>query len=247
MKREEYESLYRKVNNIDDFDELSKEFNVDKETIFIIYSQKRVRDTTKRFYKVKNQSSKLVERWRKGKSFVEIAKEIDFSEVLTASIILRDLGVSKRVFWAQLRNPDKIEDERLSMELREVAESDLLYSPKAMDAQRKRGRMVEDFVLNYLTEHGIEFKRERELRKIHNKTPDFVLPNAFKKDGFKVNWIECKASFGDAIEVKRTTKRQLAPYLEQFGSGVVFYWYGYLEDLNSVEGIMIVGKDFFKD
>ena len=48
-------------------------------------------------------------------------------------------------------------------------------------------------------------------------------------NGWNINWIESKATFGDRVEVNKNMKKQLEPYLELFGQGVVIYWFGFVD------------------
>ena len=57
--------------------------------------------------------------------------------------------------------------------------------------------------------------------------------------GQKIFWIESKASFGDAAEFKINSNKQLIPYTELFGPGVVVYWTGYLDGLACPEGVTL--------
>ena len=48
-------------------------------------------------------------------------------------------------------------------------------------------------------------------------------------------------------EVQRQFKKQLGPYLQYFGPGIVVYWYGYIDDITLGNDIKIVDETFFKD
>lgn len=245
MKLEIFKDLYKKLNGYEDIKILSEEFKLSEETIFVIYSQKITRIATRRYYKVKANSKNLLRDWIRGKSFVSISKELSFPAVLTALLILLEYGISRKKYWRYLCEVENIGIERIREELKEVSDYDLVYSPKAMVLQRKRGEEFEEFVKNWLCKNNIEFLRENDLKPKNKKTPDFFLKTPFEVDNFIVNWIECKASFGDDIEFRKNLKKQLLPYLTQFGTGIVIYKYGIIDELEKFNGIRVETEDFF--
>jgi hypothetical protein len=58
-------------------------------------------------------------------------------------------------------------------------------------------------------------------------------------NGWEINWIESKATFGDNVEIKKNIKKQLLPYLDLFGRGMVVYWFGFLDDFEGPDDIII--------
>lgn len=245
MKFQEYKELCRELNSLDDVNFLSSKYNLTKDALLNILSQRIVRSATARYYKIKAISSRLLETWLKGKSFCQIAEELNFPPVLTASLILQQYGISKRRFWKYLLHLELVKEERVRKELLEVCEKDWVYSPKALEGQRARGKELEDFVDGWLEKKCVSFQRENELRKKYRKTPDFLLGSKLVVNNWKINWIECKASFGDYVEIKRNARKQFLPYRKQFGAGLVIYWHGYLEDFGSMRDVLIRDKEFF--
>ena len=65
-------------------------------------------------------------------------------------------------------------------------------------------------------------------------------------EGRKIFWVESKAAFGDNKEFRTNSKKQLIPYTELFGPGVVVYWTGHLDDLEPVEDIYVEDIDILK-
>lgn len=81
---------------------------------------------------------------------------------------------------------------------------------------------------------SISFSDETILRsRGYDKTPDFKLDVPIAVDGFIVNWVESKALFGDEENHSGYLKEQLMCYWNRFGPGLVIYWFGFLETLNS--------------
>ncbi|XP_077300245.1 CDAN1-interacting nuclease 1 [Arctopsyche grandis] len=104
-----------------------------------------------------------------------------------------------------------------------------------------------EFELNAL---NISFIDENVLRsKGYDKTPDFKLILPIAVDGFVINWIESKALFGDDAIHAGYLKDQLLCYWNRFGPGLVIYWFGYLDVLQSSaeNNTMIILRDGFPD
>ncbi len=246
MKLKDYKELYKRLNNAEDVKVLCKEGKLTKDALFNILSQKIVRSATSRYYTVKRYGRDMVHEWLNKKSFLEIAERVHFPPVLTASIILQQYGISKKRFWKYITHLELVPDQRLKKELKEVAEKDFCYSPKAMVSQREHGNSVENIVKEWLMKQGIDFERENDLKKKYKKTPDFLLKKILKIDGEKIKWIECKGSFGDLVEIRRNTKKQFLPYTKMFGPGMVVYWHGFIEDTEIIEDVIVKDRSFFE-
>ena len=117
-----------------------------------------------------------------------------------------------------------------------------------MDKNFERGRQGEARLHKWLEERNVPFRTECDLKGKFPKTPDFLLGKVMDYNGSKVHWIESKASFGSPEEIRRNVRTQLKAYTELFGSGVVLYWFGYIEDLDMKmpEGIILADKGFLK-
>lgn len=245
MKREVFKRMLNELNTIDDIQRVKKEFDLSEEVLVSILSHKIARDATRRFYQIKHRAKELLKDWLRGESLIHIAGRFDFPPVLMAKIILEEHGLSRVKCNKYLRNPNSVNNTRLCKELHQVIERDITYSPNANTMQAKYGRMVENAVKEWLDGHSIEYQQEKDLKEKYPKTPDFLLKKSLKIDGDDIHWIECKASFGDEVEMKRNYRRQLLPYKELFGDGMVVYWYGYIEDAPHDEDILIATQEFF--
>lgn len=245
MKIKEFKEIYQKLNRADDIKKLCDVYNIEKDTLYNILSQKIVGKTKYKYYTIRHHSRDLLHEWLHNKSFLSIARTLHFSPVMTASIILQQYGLSKKRFWRYISNLDTVKEKRIQKELKEVCDNDFVYSPRALEEQKKKGEEVENKVRCWLIEHKVSFQTEPELRKKYKKTPDFLLAEPIKIDGCDINWIECKASFGDLQEFNRNLKKQLLPYIEKFNSGMIVYWYGFIDEISTLEGIVIKDRTFF--
>lgn len=224
LSRHDYRRIYRQLRTMDDVRRLSPEF--DEDFLFVIYTQRTVREVKRRFHQVSRSAPAFRRWWRKGQSFLQIARRIDFPPVLTAMIILRLDGVGRKTFQRYIHDPSCAPTKRLRREIGEVVEADVLYSPRGHQIQRERGIMAETYLAEWLAGLGLTYRREADLRAEFAKTPDFLIDRPIYVRGSEIRWIESKASFGDHIEIRTNLRKQLEPYRDLFGPGMVIYWYG---------------------
>ena len=247
MKHTEYMELYRKLSTPEDIDFLAENFGYSKELLFVIYTQRVTRDATKRYYRVKDQAKRLARMWQEGETFVQIARRLDFPPVLTALMILDQRRISKKQFWKYVSDPTQVSDPRLRKELQQVAKEDIVYSPNGVEMQYARGRWGEKKLFDWLDARGIHYRTEKQLKAEYEKTPDVLLHRPIDWNGSKNYWIESKAIVGDPVEIRRHVRKQLGPYSEIFGDGIVVYWFGFVEDVDIEvpNGVNMVDERFF--
>ena len=68
MKYNEYKRLYNGLNKPSDIKKTNRNLNIDRELLLVLYTQKIVRDATRRFYKVKRHAEKMKDEWLSGRS-----------------------------------------------------------------------------------------------------------------------------------------------------------------------------------
>jgi hypothetical protein len=241
ISEKEYEKLVANLRRYSDIDNLASDEGYDEETLLVIYTQKITRDATRRYYRVKSRSRKYYHQWRSGKPLMKFSRENRFPPILTALIILLEGEMTRKGFWRAVDNPDRVPDARLRREIKEIVRNDPIYSPKGADVQAERGKQGEVRLQDWLTERNIGFRDEEELRGNYPKTPDILLDTPLEFDGTRLFWIESKANFGDRIEISRNFKRQLKPYSELFGPGMVIYWFGVVSGLEGRREDVFVG------
>jgi len=248
MDRKTYDRIYRELNTVADMDRLAKRYrSLDRELFLVIYTQKLSRSVIQNYHRIKKRSPRLALEWKNGKSLMDISKEIDFPPVMTAYLIMNHNGIGKKTFRKMVNEPESIEDPRLRKEISVVRNNDRIYSPEGNLVQKKRGIWGEERMKVWLDQRKVRYKREEDLRGEGQKTPDFLLDKAIYFRGEQVNWIESKASFGDEKEVRKNVSKQLVHYRDLFGSGMVIYWYGILDDLPVMDGIIIETEEVLQD
>lgn len=251
MNSTDYRRIIGSLNSRADIKKVAAEEGLDEDLLLVMYTQKIVRNTKRDYYAVKKRASSLLGEWMHGKTFTKIAKANNFSPVLTASLMLQHTGVSKKAFKNYLKDPDLITDPRLKKELMEAMKEELVYSPEGTRIQWDRGKDVERIVKKWLDGKRVKYQTEAETKKgNYTKTPDFKLESPLKIGGKWLNWVECKASFGDETEYKRDYGKQLSHYVKLFGQGMVIYWYGYINDLPAHlmdDNIVMTDKDLLKN
>ncbi|HEX9710873.1 MAG TPA: C15orf41 family protein [Candidatus Thermoplasmatota archaeon] len=239
--------LQDKLRVREDIDRLHDSTGFERELLLIIYQQKVSRDATRRYYKVKSRVPKIHREWKAGKPLLRIAHEHGFPPVLMAYLVLLEGKVPRKQFWKYVRDPRTIKDPRLRREIQDLIDNDLVYAPEANERQAERGREGEALLYDWLDGLGVPYRTEEDLRQISTKTPDALLDRPLTYDGREIRWIESKANFGDYKEISRNLRKQLIPYTELFGPGLVVYWYGYVSDAKTPPGIILASREFFEE
>ena len=247
MKFEQYKEIYSQLRKPSDIDPLAHRMHLDRELLFVLYTQRTVRDATRRFYIVKKDMKKIAKEWRRGTPMARIAKILNFPPVLLGLMLSAEIGLPRKQFWKYVRDPESCHDKRLKKELKQIAEEDMIYSPRGAQLQTERGQWGEKMLQDWLDRRGLKYRTEIELRGEYTKTPDCLLEKPIQIDGVKVHWIESKASFGDDIELRKNVRRQLKPYTEMFGTGAVVYWFGFIEGIEPPEGVRLLDGSHFEE
>src|SRR3989454_5485078 len=158
MKYKEYEELYDPRAPPEDLAFVAENLGYDKELLLVIYTQRVVRDTTKRFYRVKDQAKKLAWAWQHGTSFVELARRFDFPPILTSLMILEQRKVNRKQFWKMLADLDRVQDPRLRRGLAAAGAGGIVYFPPGTARQYARGRWGEAKLATWLKGKGLEYR-----------------------------------------------------------------------------------------
>lgn len=182
-------------------------------------------------------------RYLKGESLIDLAATVSLPPTMLARVVLEShLGLRRGKEVGQLlRNPQLIiDDERLRLEVERCVDADSFCGPHVDTARRISGVEYEELLAQKLRAMGVPFLTEDELRfRGDAKTPDALLPVPLLVCGRVVHWIDSKATFGDAASHAEYRVNQFASYLHRYDSGLVLYWHGYDESIDTDPRVLL--------
>ena len=225
-------------------EEVAAKFEQPYDATRAIRSQYLQRKSIKNHYKVKDKSGLHYNTWKDGRTISEIALDVDFPPILLANFLMLKMRYSKVKTKEIIKDTSLIKgNQRLKDELEEVIGRDELYTPRSHSKQSAEGNRREDLIAEWLDEKKLEYFTEDDLRAgtVEGKTPDFLLLKPMSWHGDEYNWIESKASFGDEYIHRKNHRGQVSKYVELYGQGILVYWYGYLDSLQS-KGYSIIDR-----
>uniref|UniRef100_A0A7C3YED4 Uncharacterized protein n=1 Tax=Geoglobus ahangari TaxID=113653 RepID=A0A7C3YED4_9EURY len=221
MKLEEFVKIRRNLRSFGDF----KKYKHPRGTLFGILSQKKVDFVKRTYHNLLSRLPEIEEEWkRKGR----LPKWLRLPPVLRLKFLMKSLGFSDKEIDRYFKNPHGEFEEMIW----NAIYTDYLYSPIAAKIQVARGRVGELMIRDFLESLNVEFKCEKILRP-SKKTPDFFIEDGLEIDGRTIRWIESKALFGDLSLHRFYSKKQYDRYLEIYGDGLIIYWLGKLDNLDS--------------
>uniref|UniRef100_A0A1B0GMH3 CDAN1-interacting nuclease 1 n=1 Tax=Phlebotomus papatasi TaxID=29031 RepID=A0A1B0GMH3_PHLPP len=174
-----------------------------------------------------------------------MAAERRYSPFILSRILLKEkLKTNEYKANKLLFHPHRIHDEVLRRNVEQCIELDILEGPVPDAYRDKIGVFFENMLYSILSSAGISFDTQVDLQKKgYRKTPDARLLSRCFYRGRRIHWIESKAFFGNTFNHGKVVQRQLTPYSEEFGAGIVIYWMGFvtdiLEDVPSKENVFI--------
>eukprot|EP00462_Mataza_sp_D1_P012447 CAMPEP_0175155530 /NCGR_PEP_ID=MMETSP0087-20121206/21035_1 /TAXON_ID=136419 /ORGANISM="Unknown Unknown, Strain D1" /LENGTH=233 /DNA_ID=CAMNT_0016442713 /DNA_START=117 /DNA_END=815 /DNA_ORIENTATION=- len=185
-------------------------------------------------------------RYQKGESLLTIARSVNFSPCHLGRLLLEHSGFSKHEVSNFIKHPHTIADKRMRTELEECIEEDEHQSPYINTIRRVIGVEYEYILEEKLRNANLPFVTEATLRNQgYPRTPDILLQLPVVVSGQIVTWIDSKAMFGDAVTHSHYINDQYQSYVNRFGPGLVIYWFGCVEGLNtnSTSGVLAL-EDF---
>lgn len=188
-------------------------------------------------------------------TILKMSAKIDLSPCLLARIILEkyltlnsEHGVNKKDIGRFMKEPQLINDPQLHKNIQLCIHADKFYGPIADVINRSAGHEYEVILKQKLTSYDIPFHDETYLRsRGYDKTPDVVLQLPIAVKNKVINWMESKALFGDVRCHERYALEQYSTYNNRFGPGLVIYWLGYCEDLETLQSKHLTIVDAFPD
>jgi len=224
--------------------QLSGKYGAQYNTVLAIYSQsiqKRMKKLSfiHADYEVQDEHFKnyIADRDSSNTRIFDLAERVGIPPVMMAKIILEhlDMPYERGVPVNQLlKEPTLIAQSPLQEQVTLCLEQDTLYGPNIDVIKKSIGDEYEEILKDSLRFQKIPFKDENVLRtQGYDKTPDILLTVPVAVQGKIVNWVESKASFGDEFTHKNYLREQYWSYWNRFGSGLVIYWFGFVEELSA--------------
>jgi len=210
---------------------------------------RRVKKEVRKFHPGK--MAEIIERVQNGEKIFQIALDAGFSSYKLAKLYTEMVFDSSFQLSRIVESPDIVEDEVLREDLLKCIGDDPVSSNRSENIKACVGNEFEEVLVTLLNEKKICFETEADLRaRGKPKTPDIVLliPMAAWIDGTwqEVNWIDSKGMFADHLTFEEQSE-QLQGYVNRYGTGLVIYWYGFVETLKSAVGTEISITDKFPD
>ncbi|KAI5643053.1 hypothetical protein NE865_04775 [Phthorimaea operculella] len=167
-----------------------------------------------------------------GNKIIYLADSQGISPALFARSLLQHVYGDSTMAKKCMKDTNLIEDPDLAYEVFLGVMNDNQYGPYSDVIKQCIGQDYETKLQRELEAMNISFSDENELRlRGYDKTPDFKLDVPIAVGDFIVHWIESKALFGDEENHSMYLTEQFTSYYNRFGTGMVIYWFGYLETL----------------
>jgi hypothetical protein len=191
-----------------------------------------------------------------GDSLIDISKKYRIGNYKFAKIILEAL-LGKNIQVSHfLGNPSLIKENRIQLELLELIGTDQFCSHDIDQLKECLGKEYEELLIELLNQKQMCFETESDLRNRGKpKTPDilFLIPMAMNCKTFNtidgqneqeqlliknrslviINWIDSKAMFADVSTFEEHVD-QFRTYNNRYGRGLVIYWHGYVDEVESI-------------
>ncbi|KAI8425001.1 hypothetical protein MSG28_006888 [Choristoneura fumiferana] len=247
MKVELYNAIVADFNRLTSYsrkaeNELKKKYkNLPPSTLGSIISLLVQRSMKQSYRKSPSISSKYYELYEElmrdkstGNVILQLSDSQGISPALFARSLLQNVYSDSSMVKKCFKDTTLIEDKELAYQVFMGTMNDNQYGPYADLVKQSIGLEYELRLERELRLLNITFSDENILRsRGYDKTPDFKLDVPIAVDGFIVNWVESKALFGDEENHSGYLKDQLMAYWNRFGPGLLIYWFGYLETLDS--------------
>ena len=243
---------------------LSEQFpTLSLDALFSIYGQEFSRKLRLTHGKFVRSIESIEKRYLNGEDVFDIAQNVDFPACQLLRLIVESvLKVNHKSVGKMLKRPydanglfpsEVPEDsramtsglnsnkgkkliERLKVDCERVVAWDCGASPATERSRREAGLEYEGILEEALRDIGAEFETETDLRaEGASRTPDVRLKVPISVCGRTIHWIDSKASFCDPQVHEESGSKQFRAYVNRFGSGMVIYWHGVVEELREVD------------
>ncbi|CAG9789344.1 unnamed protein product [Diatraea saccharalis] len=263
LKTEVYNSIVEDFNKMSSFtrkaeNELKNKYkslpSCTLGSIISLLVQRSMKHSYRKSPVISSRFHELYEELMKDKNRENVILRLSESQRITPALfarsLLQNVYSDSTMTKKCLKDTTLIENKDLACQVFLGLMNDNQYGPFADVIKQSIGLEYELRLERELRLMNITFSDENVLRsRGYDKTPDFKLDIPIAVDGFVINWVESKALFGDEENHSCYLKEQLLCYWNRFGPGLVIYWFGYLETLNSTPEVnnMFILRTSFPD
>ena len=183
--------------------------------------------------RLRSQGKNMLRLYKEGVSVVDLSTRFDFPPMNIFRIILTEMRWSKSKIKESLRQPSKLSKrEREEFEAAEAADR---VSNVDQGESQERADLFEDILADWFEDQGVRLRRQPEMVKEQKqdlgrpvRTPDILFLDHVEINGKPVAWIDAKHFYGADVDFQRKKMaKQMARYIEEWGSGAVVYRHGF--------------------
>jgi len=187
--------------------------------------------------RLRSQGKNMLRLYKEGVSVVDLSTRFDFPPMNIFRIILTEMRWSKSKIKESLRQPSKLSNrEREEFEAAEAADR---VSNVDQGESQERADLFEDILADWFEDQGVRLRRQPEMVKEQKqdlgrpvRTPDILFLDHVEINGKPVAWIDAKHFYGADVDFQRKKMaKQMARYIEEWGSGAVVYRHGFSANL----------------
>ena len=187
--------------------------------------------------RLRSQGKNMLRLYKEGVSVVDLSTRFDFPPMNIFRIILTEMRWSKSKIKESLRQPSKLSKrEREEFEAAEAADR---VSNVDQGESQERADLFEDIFADWFEDQGVRLRRQPEMVKEQKqdlgrpvRTPDILFLDHVEINGKPVAWIDAKHFYGADVDFQRKKMaKQMARYIEEWGSGAVVYRHGFSANL----------------
>lgn len=224
-------------DRVDEIADIAKGYKMTLEQALSLRSALLQQKTVYGHGRLRSQGKNMLRLYKEGVSVVDLSTRFDFPPMNIFRIILAEMRWSKSRIKESLRQPSRLsERERTEFEAAEAADR---VSNVDQGESQERADLFEDILADWFEEQGVRLRRQPEMVKEQKqdlgrpvRTPDILFLDHVEINGKPVAWIDAKHFYGADVDFQRKKMaKQMARYIEEWGSGAVVYRHGFSENL----------------
>ena len=222
-----------------------------------IYAQEATRRVKTLSGSHRRAAGLYVERYAGGEDLLALAAAVDCPPCTVLRLLLETaFGLTPKACSSALRDPYSLPDplpeavgrldiprSRMVQDIHRGVAWDHVTSPLVERLKAAAGAQYEHALEAALTALQVPFSTEAALRADgFARTPDVRLDAPIAVCGRLVHWIDSKASFSDPYVHAEKGLPQFQAYVNRYGPGLVIYWFGIIEELNTHPSVLLMAR-----